>query len=291
MGKSGKGLKGALQSQQARLKEKAKIAQAAQAAEQKARIGRGQKLPTTATKGTVPPVDTKGKGKAITYPRRPPTIPFKLSDRILLVGEGNFSFTRAIVQNPPEALRNLPPTSVTATAYDTEKECYEKYPDAEATVAFLREKGVEVLFDIDATRLEKYASLKKRKFDRISFNFPHAGAQYQYSVCYIAYFLASLGKGITDQDRNILSNQVLLLGFLQSAARMLKSGPIPSVHKPKRKKRNDDDEDDEELPMQDGFVTGLDDTEELQFLSQPADEESRGTVLVTLRNVIPYTQW
>lgn len=176
MGKPGKGLKGALQSQQARLKEKARIAQAAQAAEQKARLGKGQKPPLAATKGKTIPADIKGKGKVTPNSQRPPTIPFKLSDKILLVGEGNFSFTRALVHNSPEALRNLPPVSVTATAHDTEKECYEKYPDAEATVAFLREKGVEVLFDIDATHLEKYASLKKRKFDRIAFNFPHAGA-------------------------------------------------------------------------------------------------------------------
>jgi 25S rRNA (uracil2634-N3)-methyltransferase len=50
-----------------------------------------------------------------------------------------------------------------------------KYPDAQIIVQGLREKGVEVLFDVDATKLEKVSALKGRKWDRIVWNFPHAG--------------------------------------------------------------------------------------------------------------------
>ncbi len=117
----------------------------------------------------------KGKKKAVQGYTKPPVIPFKLSDKILLVGEGNFSFARALIENAPGELRSLPPSSVTATAYDSEKECFVKYPESEEIVAFLKSKGVTVIFSVDGTHLEKHPSLKGRKWDRMVWNFPHAG--------------------------------------------------------------------------------------------------------------------
>lgn len=103
------------------------------------------------------------------------TIPFKAVDKILLVGEGNFSFAVALLQHPPAPLDHLPPANIVATAFDTEEECYAKYPDAEQNVCMLRESDVQVLFGVDATRLEKSSTLKGKVFDRIVWNFPHAG--------------------------------------------------------------------------------------------------------------------
>ena len=93
-----------------------------------------------------------------------------------------------------------------------------------------------------------------------------------------------LGKGITDQDRNILSNQLLVLDFLRSAAHILKRGHIPSISTLRKKKKLDDDDDD------DGKGIGTTSTDLEDSL---ADESitTRGTVLITLRNVVPYTQW
>lgn len=235
-------LKSALSSQQIRLKKKQDAIQAAQVAEQ-----RGKKTPSTR--------DVKGKARA-TAP--PVTLPFKPTDRILLIGEGNFSFARALVCEPPAALQYLPASNVTATAYDAEAECFEKYPEARAIVEEIRAKGAEVLFGVDATKLEKIAALRNRKFDKVMWNFPHAG------------------KGIADQDRNILSNQVLLLGFLRSAAHLLKRGPVPSLTLRKKKRSEDSDQED---------GNSADEAES----SGPA--ETRGTILVTLRNVAPYTLW
>ena len=104
------------------------------------------------------------------------TIPLKASDTILLVGEGNFSFARALFSSGYEGLLHLPPSNVMATAYDSEDACYEKYPDAREIVQELRDMGVGVLFDVDARRLENRKELKKRKWQRIVWNFPHAGA-------------------------------------------------------------------------------------------------------------------
>jgi len=83
--------------------------------------------------------------------------------------------------------------------------------------------------------------------------------------------------GITDQDRNILSNQVLILGFLRSAAKFLACGPVPQLQPSRKRKRssNDDDEDNDE-----------DDDQETQ-----AAGRARGTILITLRNVPPYIEW
>ena len=151
----GKGkLKAALTSQQTRLKKKQEAAHAEQVerAKQSAR--------------------TKGKTKALA-PK--PTIPFDPTDRILLIGEGNFSFARALAFHPPSLLEYLPPSNITATAYDSEEECYAKYPEAEGIVNTLRQKGVHVLFNVDAAKLDKCVALKGTRWDKIVWNFPHAG--------------------------------------------------------------------------------------------------------------------
>jgi hypothetical protein len=82
------------------------------------------------------------------------------------------------------------------------------------------------------------------------------------------------GKGITDQDRNILSNQILILGFLRSAARYLVRGPTPQLQPSRKRKR----------PSSDDEWTDGDDEETI-------DGRARGTILITLRNVPPYTEW
>ncbi|KAF7797176.1 hypothetical protein EIP86_008368 [Pleurotus ostreatoroseus] len=242
-------LKSALSSQQFRLKRKQEAKHAAQVADQKS------KKP-----GQPANLKGKGKGKATARPGPPPVIPFKATDRILLIGEGNLSFARALVYDPPAALQYLPLSNLTATAYDTEEDCLLKYPEAREILQSLREKNVEVLFGVDATKLERHATLKNRSFDKIVWNFPHAG------------------KGIADQDRNILSNQLLLLGFLRSAAHLLKTGPVPRVQSRKKKASSNDDEND--------------DAEESADEENGADvAQCRGSILITLRNVPPYTLW
>ncbi|KAJ8515437.1 hypothetical protein ONZ45_g7159 [Pleurotus djamor] len=266
---STKSLKAALKSQQSRFKAKDKQAHALQAAEQKGK--RKSRKGAQASKNHANPelndksVDRKGKGKATpSTTTRKVTIPFLPTDTILLVGEGNFSYAHALVHDPPRELEHLPPNNVTATAYDTEVDCYSKYPEAEAIVCRLREKGVHVLFGVDATRLDRCAPLKGKNFDKIVWNFPHAG------------------KGITDQDRNILSNQLLVLGFLRSASKALVNGPPPAIlSKKKRSSDDDDDDDDSSLPVN-SSEGGVD----IQMKTR-----SRGSVLITLRNVSPYTLW
>ena len=76
------------------------------------------------------------------------------------------------------------------------------------------------------------------------------------------------------------------MDFLRSAANVLKRGHIPSFSISRKKKKSDVDDDCEDEEKE--IATG--DTD----LEDSVVEESiitRGTVLITLRNVVPYTQW
>ncbi|KAI9247116.1 hypothetical protein EDC94DRAFT_529193 [Helicostylum pulchrum] len=143
---------------------------------------------------------------------------FSSKDKILLVGEGNFSFARSLAENYlEEGSENL-----VATCYDTEKVLYEKYEEAKENVEFVREFGGTVYFEVDATDLSK--EVKKNRYTKIIFNFPHAGS------------------GIKDQDRNIVANQKLLNGFFDSAAPLLtkaSKGEIPANKSESRQVEDD----------------------------------------------------
>ncbi|KAJ3999468.1 hypothetical protein F5050DRAFT_1805008 [Lentinula boryana] len=261
MGRSNKSLKNALHSQQTRLKAKEKASHAVQISEQKARKLTGKPVSAGPSTG-------KGKRKANASSTQKSTIPFRSTDTILLIGEGNFSFAKALArplhsETELTHLVHLPPNNITATTYDLEDDCYVKYHDAQDIVASLREWGVEVLFGVDATKLEWNSTFKGRRWSKIVWNFPHAG------------------KGINDQDRNILSNQRLILGFLRSAARFLKLGPVPVINGRKKRRVSSEDEDRGE-------------DEEMSDANRSIDSEmesNRGTILITLRNVPPYTLW
>ncbi|PGG98987.1 hypothetical protein GX51_06484 [Blastomyces parvus] len=67
---------------------------------------------------------------------RPQTIPFQKGDRILLVGEGDFSFALSLVVH--HGCKNL-----LATSYDAEKALYEKYPQAKLHIKKLCSCGSE----------------------------------------------------------------------------------------------------------------------------------------------------
>ena len=85
-----------------------------------------------------------------------------------------------------------------------------------------------------------------------------------------------VGKGIADQDRNILSNQLLILGFLRSVAGFLVRGPPPTLVSLKKKGKAREEEDD----------TDSDSDQEIEASGQAGP--SRGSVVITLRNVPPY---
>ena len=131
-------------------------------------------------------------------PQRP-TIPFiPEEDRILLIGEGDFSFAKSIVEHNGCC-------DVTATCYDGQAELFEKYkPQAEEHVKYLEDEGQIVLYNVDATKLDSNKTLSKAGlFNHILFNFPHVG-----------------GKS-TDVNRQVRFNQELLVKFFAAAKKLL----------------------------------------------------------------------
>ncbi|KAL8952447.1 MAG: hypothetical protein Q9222_001638 [Ikaeria aurantiellina] len=157
-----------------------------------------------------PSASSGKKKKKSTHPSPPPTIPFNPSDRILLVGEGDFSFAYSLYTH--HSCHNL-----IATCYDDAATLAEKYPqstqyirDLESDAYEDEEADVKVLHGVDATKLGKGGSVggggkevRKGGFDEVVFNFPHVG-------------------GLTrDVNRQVRHNQELLVNFFKAAIPLL----------------------------------------------------------------------
>lgn len=91
------------------------------------------------------------------------------SRTILLVGEGNFSFSASLCQSLSGS-----DSSVIATCLQQKDEAL-RHEGAVTNIQTIREAGGTVLFDIDCTKLSECTSLKGNLFDLVIFNFPHCG--------------------------------------------------------------------------------------------------------------------
>ncbi|KAH7087739.1 hypothetical protein FB567DRAFT_352752 [Paraphoma chrysanthemicola] len=129
-------------------------------------------------------------------------VPYSAYDHILLVGEGDFSFTRSLVFEHGCA-------NVTATSYDSEAEVRAKYPAFESVHDEIAELSppVPLFHDVDATKLSSYKHLRCNRgedddgedgWDVIAFMFPHTGGL------------------STDVNRQVRANQALLVSFFKS---------------------------------------------------------------------------
>ncbi|OUM52241.1 hypothetical protein BVG19_g1411 [[Candida] boidinii] len=139
-----------------------------------------------------------------------PYIPFNRTDNILLIGEGDFSYTKSIIENG-----YVNPAKIITTAYDSFEDLQNKYGENfNENLRYLQQRNVKIFYSIDAKDLIKSFKLtsnfKKNKnknfeilnglkfFNLIIFNFPHTG------------------KGIKDFDRNIKYHQELMVDFYSS---------------------------------------------------------------------------
>ncbi|KAE8987733.1 hypothetical protein PR003_g22626 [Phytophthora rubi] len=120
--------------------------------------------------------------------------PFSDRQRILVVGDGDFSFSLALAVF-------LGGKNLVATCYDSKVDLKEKYPNALLNYDALETAGAEVHFGVDATHLEKESWLEAAEpFQSIVFNFPHLG-------------------GATEED--VANNQKLLRDFFYSTRQHL----------------------------------------------------------------------
>ncbi|EQC26255.1 hypothetical protein SDRG_15916 [Saprolegnia diclina VS20] len=96
------------------------------------------------------------------------------ADRILVLGDGDFSFSKGLV-----AHRGGSGTNLVATSYDSTSEVRKKYPNAAACIQSITQAKAHVMHGVDATKLSKlpHSDAVPALFDYIIFNFPHSGEQ------------------------------------------------------------------------------------------------------------------
>ncbi|MCL7049206.1 hypothetical protein MKW94_014964 [Papaver nudicaule] len=139
---------------------------------------------------------------------------YNRSQRILLVGEGDFSFSTCLANAFGSA------TNMVATSLDTEEMLLEKYSSSKENIRQLRKLGCLVIHDVGVHDMLYDSDLMGIKFDRIVFNFPHAGHLTHFPPLYETDgFLIEMHKK-------------LLSGFFKSASKMLnKAGEIHVSHR------------------------------------------------------------
>ncbi|KAI1000358.1 hypothetical protein K3495_g7834 [Podosphaera aphanis] len=138
-----------------------------------------------------------------------PMIPFSPSENILLVGEGDLSFARSLVEH-----HNC--TRLTATVFESELALSEKYPHVDENLRAIEAMQGVVRYNHDVTKPKLWAWAEDRsrgsgRMDRIIFNFPHVG-----------------GKS-KDVNRQVRYNQELLVSFFKNAILSLSSAHGSSI--------------------------------------------------------------
>ncbi|MED6127879.1 hypothetical protein PIB30_092278 [Stylosanthes scabra] len=129
--------------------------------------------------------------------------------QILLVGDGDFSFSLSLARSFGSA------SNILASSLDSYDDVNKKYKQAKFNLDELQKLGACVFHGVDATKMKFLPDLKMRKFDRIIFNFPHAGFY-----------------GKEDNLEVIKKHKDLVLGFFKNASRMLRAnGEIHVNHK------------------------------------------------------------
>lgn len=149
------------------------------------------------------------------------------NSNVLLIGEGDFSYCRALVsfflamekgfKEANEGEECVRKWRIIATSLDNRETVTRKYRKAKVNLLFLEATdGVEILFGVDGTKLHENRELKQvypvSGPTRIIFNFPHTGA------------------GIKDRERNIVAQQKMLKGFFDSVIKFMQTR-VPTVSK------------------------------------------------------------
>ncbi|XP_051188308.1 heavy metal-associated isoprenylated plant protein 41 [Lolium perenne] len=130
---------------------------------------------------------------------------YSSAQSILVVGDGDFSFSLALATAFGSG------ANIVATSLDSYGALIGKYSQAEANVMDLNIMGTKVLHNINAKNMTGHHDLRIRKFDRIIFNFPHAGF-----------------KGREEEMRVIKLHRKLVKGFFVNARHLLK--PYGEIH-------------------------------------------------------------
>ncbi|XP_048434247.1 uncharacterized protein At4g26485-like isoform X1 [Pyrus x bretschneideri] len=94
---------------------------------------------------------------------------YSSSQKILLVGEGDFSFSACLAK----AFRSA--TNMVATTLKSQDTLLTEHRSCEEHLEELKKRGCLVLYEVNVYVMDRHPTLKSMKFDVIIFNFPHAG--------------------------------------------------------------------------------------------------------------------
>lgn len=134
---------------------------------------------------------------------------YKSSHQILVVGDGDFSFSLSLAHSFRSA------SNILASSLDSYDTLIKKYKQAKSNLEKLELWGASILHGVDATKMKLHTDLRMRKFDRIIFNFPHAGFH-----------------GKEDMIHLIKMHRYLVHEFFRNASGMLRAdGEIHVNHK------------------------------------------------------------
>ncbi|KAK4439660.1 hypothetical protein Salat_0300900 [Sesamum alatum] len=129
--------------------------------------------------------------------------------RILLVGEGDFSFSTCLASAFGWA------SNMVATSLDSQAFLLKHYENALSNIVELSIRKCKVMHDIDATKMANHELLGGLKFDIIIFNFPFAG------------FFKNLSR-----DSQLRRHRRLVSLFMKNAKEMMnENGEIHITHK------------------------------------------------------------
>ncbi|CAN8301766.1 unnamed protein product [Cochlearia groenlandica] len=133
--------------------------------------------------------------------------------QILLVGEGDFSFSLCLAKAFGSA------TNITATSLDSLEELQNNYKDAKSNVEELVRRGCKVVHGVNVHLMNTDHLIRGVLYDRIIFNFPNAGFDF----------------GRERDSYTISRHQEVVRGFMRSARVLVKDedkgGEIHVVHK------------------------------------------------------------
>jgi hypothetical protein len=102
---------------------------------------------------------------------------------ILVLGDGNFSFSRSLCQSIEE-FRGRSDFQVVLTSYDSEQQLLLKYPECRTTLKYLKSKqnvrlchSVNAALPLQHLLAESFVNGSINSYDYVIFNFPHLGVE------------------------------------------------------------------------------------------------------------------
>ncbi|KAL4942856.1 hypothetical protein BDV06DRAFT_155745 [Aspergillus oleicola] len=270
----------------------------------------------------------KQKGRQKQQHNKRPIVPFRKGDRILLVGEGDFSFAHSLATH--HHCKKL-----LATCYDSQETLYSKYPQAETNISEIigtptrktrsksksnsQEKDSEnqkpspkALFSVDAKKLgsaagggrdirvgfpraeraipawKKAKKDSEKKGDQKKDNNNKGGPWDM-----ICFNFPHVGGLSTDVNRQVRANQELLVAFFKACVPLLAGRPEVLGQEDEEDKEGgwgSESESEDGSGEDEGTSQDNDGDEELVKAKDERRTEP-GQILVTLFEGEPYTLW